>query len=104
MKAKKLIDTPLEVVIEKNQLVIRIGLNTLAWCAEYCPRFYDGYNDPTNDGPYEKIVDKRELARDIKRALLHEQEDGTTPLCLLLDDAIEWAANDGSLAFEERNV
>jgi hypothetical protein len=93
----KPIDAPLDAKIEGSQLVIRIGINTLAFAAEHCPRFYD--NEKGADPPYVKVTDKRELARDVVRALLHEQEDGTTPLCILLDDAFEFAYGDGSLGF-----
>lgn len=94
------INRPLTVGIEGNEVVIRIGINTLKFVTEYCPRFYDGYKDPANDGPYVTVEDKRELGKDICAALQHEEEDGTTPLYILFDDAIEYAYGDGSLAFK----
>jgi hypothetical protein len=90
-------DAPLNAKIEGDQLVIRIGIDTLAFAAEHCPRFYDNEKNP--DPPFIKVTDKRELALDVVCALLHEQEDGTTPLCILLDDAFEYAYGDGSLGF-----
>lgn len=93
-------DWPLQVRIEGQQLVVRIGIDTLAFCAEHCPRFYD-HEKHDADGPYVRVTDKAELAKDISLALQHEQEDGTTPLHILLDDAIEYAYGDGSLGFYE---
>lgn len=34
-------DWPLRLKIENSQLVIRIGIDTLAHSAEHCPLFYD---------------------------------------------------------------
>jgi hypothetical protein len=93
-------ERPLSVKVDRGQLVIRIGINTLAFCAERCPRFYD-HEKHDADGSYVRVTDKAELAKDIARALQHEQEDGTTPLHILLDDAIEYAYGDGSLGFQE---
>jgi hypothetical protein len=89
----------LRVLIQDNELQIRIGLETLKMAAEHCPEFQ---SESCEDGPYEKIVDANELAADVKRALEDEEEDGTTPLHKLLDAAIVAARDDGSLAFEEK--
>lgn len=94
-------NAPLSACIEGNQLVVRIGIDTLAFSAEHCPRFYDADKPLDADGPYVRVTNKRELAKDIVRELLREEEDGTNPLHVLLDDAIEAAREDGSLGFEE---
>lgn len=94
-------DTPLKVAIEGEELVVRIGLDTLAFSAEHCPRLFD-YDKHVNTGPpYCKVVDKAELARDVMRAFLDEEEDGSTPLSDCFDDAIVAAMDDGSLAFQD---
>ena len=89
---------PLQCKIEDEQVVIRIGLNRLQWAAERCPKFHDAELRP--EPPYERVVDKHELARDVVAAISREAEDGTTPPHLLLDDAIYHAFSRGSLGFE----
>jgi hypothetical protein len=87
-------DRPLKVGIENNQLVIRIGIDRLAYSAENCERFYD-YN--FHEGPpYIKITNNEEFANDVIRQLVKEAEDGSTPLDGLLDDACVDAYEDGS--------
>ncbi len=99
-------ERPLEAAVEGDELVIRIGLGTLAFCAERNPLFYDYRKHDRKrfnygEGPYCKVADQEELGRDTVRELLREQEDGTTPLHLLFDHATQDAAEDGSLAFDE---
>ena len=94
-------DTPLRVDIEGEQLVIRIGLDTLAFAAEHCPEFYDYEKHQGSTGPYRSVGDKLELAKDIVRALMHEEEDGSGPLSDLLDEMIVAASDDGSIGFKD---
>ncbi len=104
---------PLRVDVTRTKLVISIGINTLAFAAEHNPELYseayrraelasmvDG-TDIKFPETYCKVVDKRELANDIARVLQGETEDGSTPLCFLLDAAQITAMEDGSLAFAE---
>jgi hypothetical protein len=93
----KPVDLPLVCRIEGEQLVIRIGIDTLAFATEHCEKFYD--YDKHDGPPYVKVVDKNALAHDTVHELLREREDGATPLCFLFDDAAEAALEDGSLAF-----
>ena len=91
--------TPLEVKIEDETLVIRIGFDALKIACEYNPLF-SSY--PENyEPPYKEVVDVNELAHDVKRALLDEEEDGTTPLHTLFDNAFVEAYEQGSAAFKE---
>jgi hypothetical protein len=92
-------DTPLQAGIENDQLVIRIGIDTLHYSAEHCPLLYDGTVENC-DPPYCKVLDKRELARDVIMELFREREDGSSPISDLLDEAILAAMEDGSEAFE----
>lgn len=94
-------DYPLNAAVECDQLVIRIGLNTLAHAAEHCPLFYHEEKHMGAIGPYCKVTDKTELAADVIRALFREKEDGSSRISDLLDEAFEWAADDGSIAFTE---
>ena len=94
-------DQPLIAAVEGDQLVIRIGIGTLAFAAEHCSYFYDDDKHAVSGPPYIKIANKQELATDIVRALQSEAEDGSSPLTELLDTAIADAHDDGSLAFHD---
>lgn len=69
--------------------MIRIGISTLAFSQhERAHRHYES-------APL-KVCDEMEFARDVAKELKSEEEDGTTPLHLLLDKACEEAENNGS--------
>ena len=89
-------DSPLTVDREGDQVVVRIGVNTLIYAAERCNRFYDDDVHGGSEGPYITIVDRDEFLGDILRALRSEEEDGSGPLSDLFDDAAERAVDDGS--------
>ena len=97
---KALANAPLDCTIEDDALVVRIGINTLAMAAEWNPRACEGYRD----GPYCKVVDVGELARDVRNELLREEEDGSTPLHHLIDRCCENAMDNGSLAFADEET
>ena len=89
-------DTPLSVGIENDQLVVRIGIDTLAFCAQ-----------PENGGPVLDTqtlacrVDSRrarQWAKDVVREMTDEAENGDTPLCKFLDKMMCSAAENGSMA------
>jgi hypothetical protein len=88
--------------VEHDEIVIRIGLGTLRQAAEHCPLLYD--HDKKPDLPYVKVIDQNELARDVVRAMMHEEEDGSTPLSDLFDKSIVDAWDDGSIAFEHDDI
>lgn len=89
-------DQPLSASIEGDELVVRIGIETLAFAIAHSPHFYDYEKHGTNCGPFFKIDDSRLFACEIVRAMLHEDEDGSTPLSDLLDMAAERAIEDGA--------
>lgn len=89
-------DSPLIVDREGDQVVVRIGVNTLIYAAERCNRFYDDDVHYGSEGPYINIIDRDEFIHDIIRALRSEEEDGSGPLPDLFDDAAERAVDDGS--------
>ncbi len=93
-------NTPLTVEIDRRQLVIRIGIGTLAHAAAYNPKLWDEDIHGASEGPYLKITDEAEFAHDVMCALQHEEEDGSGPLSDLLDEACERAKDDGSLAVD----
>ena len=90
-------NTPLRCRITKGKLIIEIGLDTLKDAVECCPIFYD--DKSRKEPPYINVLDSTQLAKDIARSLTSEEEDGSSPLTNLLDDAIADAFYDGSIAF-----
>ncbi len=95
-------DQPLEVKVNKGVLSISIGIDTLSFCFEESE-----YNNPCQEigDSYEfvrqyKIKDSLEFAKDVRRALLDEREDGSTILTDLLDKACEEAVDQGSLGID----
>ncbi len=95
---------PLEVKIEKNALVIRIGAQTLAHAASYSDwanPFNETLDDYIRDFAITNAVD---FARDVLHAMLDEREDGSMPLSDFLDKMMLAAIEDGSTACEYEQV
>jgi hypothetical protein len=76
-------DQPLCCVVEGGVLTISIGVDTLAFA------------DAERNGL--DIINPAGFAEDVARELTKEKEDGSTPLTDLLDEAMENAANNGSV-------
>ena len=74
----------LTVEIKDGRLLIAIGVETLAFAITHNPELKINVTDP--DG----------FANDLLSNLEREQEDGTTPVHLLLDKAANEAAENGS--------
>lgn len=81
-------------VVEKERLVISIGLETLAFSLEHMPRSYD-------ETEY-VATDFKEFANDVRAELVREEEDGTSPLHTLLDEAMDKAIDNGSAYVKEK--
>lgn len=91
---------PLEVKIERGALVIRLGVETLAHAVTYSD-WANPFDEKVND--YIRtfaITDAQAFAEDVRRAMLDEREDGSSPLTDFLDKATEAAVDDGSMACE----
>jgi len=92
----------LQVKIHEGRLVIAIGVQTLAHAAAYA----EWANPLTTIGDQDEylrafaITDTHDFAIDVARAMLEEQEDGSTPLSLFLDEMMQAACDDGSTACE----
>lgn len=82
--------------VEGDELVIRIGVDTLLLATQHCPLLTD---DETYK-PLFSITNADQLAADVARELNEEEEDGTTPLHRVLDQAMFDAMEKGSEAFE----
>jgi hypothetical protein len=92
---------PLEVRIEKDALVVRIGVQTLAYAATFSD-WANPYDDATGD--YVRsfaIIDATQFASDVAREMLREREDGSSPLSDFLDQMSKNAVDDGSLGLHE---
>jgi hypothetical protein len=82
-------DIPLKSQIIDGQLIISIGVNTMAWAAEQ--------SDDLGFISLE-VVNKAEFARDIQRELNEESEDGSTMITRMLDKAVIQTIEQGSIA------
>ncbi len=81
----------LAIKVEKDELVIRIGINTLKVAAEESETF-NPFNDEKNDFSREfKIVDAKQFANGVRRFLQDEEEDGSTVITRALDDGFIYA-------------
>lgn len=101
-------NTPLQAKIEKNELVMRIGIGVLAFAFEHqdsnnpyvivskdeCGEVYDWIQQF-------QVTDKKEFANDVIRAMFDEEEDGSTPLTRFLDKMGEEAVNQGSIGIDQ---
>lgn len=92
--SKTLAGKPLTIGVEGDELVIRIGVDTLQFC------FETGEENQSYDEKEEdfrrafKVVDKYEFAKGVGSALCNEEEDGSTPLTKVLDEAYIHAVED----------
>jgi hypothetical protein len=93
-------DASLDVTIERDAVVIRIGVKTLAHACTYSD-WANKWNDEEDDYIREfAIIDVRQFAKDIITEMLNEREDGSTPLSDFLDKVTEKAVNQGSLGLD----
>lgn len=98
-------NTPLQCVIRGGKLVIEIGIETLAFAAEESPEFWRRWSvDPetgeTRQGKLVTVRKPNEWAKEVRHALLAEEEDGSTPITKLLDEAMLAAVDDGAMSID----
>lgn len=86
-------DQPLQVEVKEGILSISIGIETF----KYCVNNYHDYDTFNFD-----ITDADGFAKEVVRELEREQEDGTTPVHILLDKAANDAVDNGSQFWVER--
>ena len=89
-------EQPLHANVEGEQLVIRIGIGTLAFCAEHCNEFYDDVH--ASYPPYFTILNHEQWSQDVLRAMFAEREDGSSLATDFFDAAFMRAYDDGSEA------
>jgi hypothetical protein len=90
--------TPLKVEVAGGELRIVIGVNVLAHAVSYAD-WANPYDEEKHD--YIRtfaIADAEQFAKDVKRAMQDEREDGSSLLSDFLDKASSDAVDDGSEA------
>lgn len=83
---------PLRVAIERGQLVISIGVDTLAFAFEH-----------SNSGAGSKVTNPLKFAEDVLAELLREEENGATLVHDLLDEACVTTCQQGSEWIADRD-
>jgi hypothetical protein len=84
---KTLAGQSLTVGVEGDELVIRIGVDTLTFAFETGEE-NQPFDEKANDFRRSwKVVDKHRFAKGVANAVCDEEEDGSTPLTKILDEA-----------------
>lgn len=86
-----------EAKIIGGKLVISLRIGTLAHAA----RNSDHFSNCAESGAPIKITDETVFATSVARALNREEEDGSTPITRMLDEATEWVSEQGEEGIEE---
>ena len=95
-------DTELSVKIENEELVIRIGISALAFAVRRGPYIDQIVMDQGGDEDAVKITDEGVFAQAILESLHDEEEDGSTRVHRMLDDAAEYSIENGCEGIEIR--
>lgn len=77
-------DQPLKVEIKDDELVIRIGIDVVAFAANESDDFKPYDIEAGNWVQKFKVTGPMEFAKDVKGAMLNESEDGSSPLSRFL--------------------
>ena len=86
-----------EAKIIDGKLVISLSISTLAHAARHSEYFLNC----AEDGAPLKITDEATFAKSVTLGLNREEEDGSTPITRMLDEAFVWAAEQGEDGIEE---
>ncbi len=96
---------PLKAAVKVDgRISIEIGVAILAHTLAFGDKFngcYEGLNDYRRTFA---VSDPVEFARDVVRALNDEEEDGSTRLTEMLEEAVQAAIDDGSLGLADADV
>lgn len=102
--SKSLAGNPLHISVEGDELVMRIGIDTLTFCFET-----GNENNPFDDTEGDfvrsyKVTNKYRFAKGVGNALCNEEEDGSTPLTEILDKAFISAVEDDAGIIEDGRI
>lgn len=86
-----------EAQIVDGKLVISLRISTLAHAARNSEHFFNC----AESGTPLKITDETMFATSVANALNREEEDGSTPITRMLDEATEWVIEQGEEGIEE---
>lgn len=86
-----------EAKVIGGKLVISLRIGTLANAARNSDHFFNC----AESGTPLKITDETVFAASVARALNREEEDGSTPITRMLDEATEWVSEQGEEGIEE---
>lgn len=92
---------PLKCSIRNQQLIIQIGISTLADCTEQQAEaeLYDGDDTLPVKLPWH-ICDATEFAKDVASEMQCEDEAGASPLTNFIDQMCIAAVNNGTIRIE----
>jgi hypothetical protein len=93
----------LEVKIENDELVIHIGISTLCASVRNCSVIDEAVMNADGDESSVVIYDETVFATGIISALGREEEDGSTLIHRMLDNAAESAIESGCEGIEFRD-
>ena len=88
-------DHLLSIALDGDEVVIRVGISALAFAAIHAKQLVT-FDSEENDFRYPQIIDEARFAQDVVRRLKSEEEDGTTVVHRMLDDAFLVAVENGA--------
>lgn len=92
----------LSTSIIDDVLKIEIGVDTLAFVVMHSPnQLLSPFDETTGGFGHTHVINPDLFAKDVLSELEDEQEDGTTIVHLMIDDAIFRAIENGSLAISD---
>ena len=96
---------PLTVEVKDGELQISIGIDTLAWAAMHSPdERLVWLDDETEEYMTFGVYDELEFAIGVANEMENEEEDGTTPLHLFLDNMMVRAIEQGVMGTTDEPV
>ena len=90
-------DKYLTYEVVDDELVVRIGIDTLAFAADHNDLFNPFDEDSNKWFQRWKVIDNKGWAEDVAHELNREDEVGGSPLIYLIEKMFEKAMEDGSL-------
>jgi hypothetical protein len=101
---KTLAGRPLTLGVEGDELVIRIGIDTLVFAFE-TGEDNQPYDEKAGDFRRSwRVIDKHKFAKGVANRLADEEEDGSTPLTKILDEAYIKAVEDDMGVDEDNRI